>query len=206
MTTWSSRRRSTARWATTPTGRATRGAGSSREVENSLRRLQTDWIDLYQIHRPDPDTDIDETLGVLSDLVRQGKVVQHRLLDVPGSQIVEAHWCSERRGHVRFMSEQPPYSMLVRGIETEVLPVCERYGMGVIPWSPLAGGFLSGRYRKGGEQMNSSRVGIVPLRFDMSMPENQRKLDAVEQLRCWPRRRASRSSTWRSRSSSAIPR
>ena len=154
----------------------------TQEVENSLRRLQTDRIDLYQIHRPRPDTDIDETLGALSDLVRQGKVINVGCSTFQGSQIVEAHWCSERRGHVRFMSEQPPYSLLVRGIETEVLPVCERYGMGVIPWSPLAGGFLSGRYRKGGEQMNSSRVDIVPLSFDMSMPENQRKMDAVEDL------------------------
>src|SRR3954466_9613066 len=153
-----------------------------REVENSLRRLQTDRIDLYQIHRPRPEIDVDETLGALTDLVRQGKVINVGCSTFQGSQIVEAHWCSERRGHVRFMSEQPPYSLLVRGIETEVLPVCERYGMGVIPWSPLAGGFLSGRYRKGGQQMNSSRVDIVPLSFDMSMPENQRKMDAVEEL------------------------
>src|SRR5215208_3898907 len=154
----------------------------TREVENSLRRLQTDRIDLYQIHRPRPDTDIDETLGALSDLVRQGKVINIGCSTFQGSQIVEAHWCSERRGHVRFMSEQPPYSILVRGVETEVLPVFERYGMGVIPWSPLAGGFLSGRYRKGGEEMSSRRMAVVPLSFDMTMPENQRKMDAVEEL------------------------
>jgi aryl-alcohol dehydrogenase-like predicted oxidoreductase len=154
----------------------------TREVENSLQRLQTDHIDLYQIHRPLPDTDIDETLGALTDLVRQGKVINIGCSTFQGSQIVEAHWCSERRGHQRFMSEQPPYSLLVRGIETEVLPVCERYGMGVLPWSPLAGGFLSGRYRRGGEEMKSRRVDIVPLSFDMSMPANQRKLEAAYDL------------------------
>ena len=154
----------------------------TQEVENSLRRLQTDRIDLYQIHRPLPDTDIDETLGALSDLVHQGKVVNVGCSTFQGSQIVEAHWCSERRGHVRFMSEQPPYSILVRGIEAEVLPVCERYGMGVIPWSPLAGGYLSGRWRRGGETLSSKRIGILPKIFDPTLPENQRKLEAVYAL------------------------
>src|ERR1700736_1630982 len=119
-----------------------------KEVENSLRRLQTDWIDLYQIHRPEPDTDIDETLGALTDLVRAGKVRYIGTSTFPPSEIVEAQWVAQQRGRERFVSEQPPYSLLVRGIETEVLPVCERYGMGVIPWSPLAGGWLSGAYRK----------------------------------------------------------
>ena len=154
----------------------------TREVENSLRRLQTDRIDLYQIHRPLPDTDIDETLGALSDLVHQGKVVNVGCSTFQPSQIVEAHWCSERRGHVRFMSEQPPYSILARGIETEVLPVCRRYGMGVIPWSPLAGGYLSGRWRRGGETLSSKRIGILPKLFDPTLPENQRKLEAVYEL------------------------
>ena len=154
----------------------------TREVENSLRRLQTDRIDLYQIHRPLPDTDIDETLGALSDLVHQGKVVNVGCSTFQPSQIVEAHWCSERRGHVRFMSEQPPYSILTRGIETEVLPVCRRYGMGVIPWSPLAGGYLSGRWRRGGETLSSKRIGILPKLFDPTLPANQRKLEAVYEL------------------------
>jgi aryl-alcohol dehydrogenase-like predicted oxidoreductase len=153
-----------------------------REVESSLRRLQTDRIDLYQIHRPRPEVDIDETLGALTDLQRQGKIVNIGCSTFQGSQIVEAHWCAERRGHARFMCEQPPYSLLVRAIEKEILPVCRRYGMGVIPWSPLAGGFLSGRYRKGGEQMQSRREAILPANFDMSLPENQRKIDAVEEL------------------------
>src|SRR5271166_2800157 len=119
-----------------------------KEVEDSLRRLKTDWIDLYQIHRPEPDTDIDETLGALTDLVRAGKVRAIGSSTFPAYQIVEAQWVAEKRGRERFICEQPPYSMLIRAIEAEVLPVCERYGMGVIPWSPLAGGWLSGRYRK----------------------------------------------------------
>ena len=119
-----------------------------REVEDSLRQLGADWIDLYQIHRPDPDTDIDETLGALTDLVRAGKVRYIGHSTFPASAIVEAQWTAQDRDRERFRSEQPPYSILTRGIEAEVLPVCQRYGMGVIPDSPLTGGWLSGRYRK----------------------------------------------------------
>ncbi len=154
-----------------------------KEVESSLRRLGTDWIDLYQIHRPEPDTDIDETLGALSDLVRAGKVRYIGSSTFPAHQIVEAQWTAERRGHVRFVCEQPPYSLLTRGIENEVLPVCEKYRMGVIPWSPLGGGWLSGRYGRGGETPSSSRrAQMLPQRFDMSLPGNQRKLEAVQAL------------------------
>jgi aryl-alcohol dehydrogenase-like predicted oxidoreductase len=153
-----------------------------REVENSLRRLKTDWIDLYQIHRPEEDTDIDETLGALSDLIHAGKVRAIGSSTFPASQIVEAQWVAERRGRERFVCEQPPYSMLVRGIEADVLPTCERYGMGVIPWSPLAGGWLSGRWRKGQEAPASSRQARLPHRFDLSLPGNQRKLDAADAL------------------------
>jgi aryl-alcohol dehydrogenase-like predicted oxidoreductase len=153
-----------------------------REVENSLRRLNTDWIDLYQIHRPEQDTDIDETLGALSDLIHQGKVRAIGSSTFPASQIVEAQWVAERRGRERFVCEQPPYSMLVRGIEADVLPTCARYGMGVIPWSPLAGGWLSGKWRKGVEPPKSSRAERLPQRFDLSLPGNQRKLEAAEQL------------------------
>jgi aryl-alcohol dehydrogenase-like predicted oxidoreductase len=153
------------------------------EVENSLRRLQTDRIDLYQLHRPRPEIDIDETLGALTDLQRQGKVIDIGCSTFQPSQIVEAHWCSERRGHAHLMSEQPPYSLLFRAVEAEVLPVTQRYGMGVIPWSPLAGGYLTGRWRKGGgEPFTSRRSTMVPSSFDMDLPENQRKLDAVEEL------------------------
>ena len=153
-----------------------------KEVENSLRRLQTDWIDLYQIHRPEEDTNIDETLGALSDLVHQGKVRYIGSSTFPPSQIVEAQWVAEKRGRERFICEQPPYSLLVRQVEAEVLPICQRYGMGVIPWSPLSGGWLSGKWRKGKETPTSSRAARLPHRFDLSIPENQRKLDAVEDL------------------------
>src|SRR3954468_22472667 len=151
-----------------------------REVENSLRRLQTDWIDLYQIHRPEEATNIDETLGALTDLVRQGKVRYIGSSTFPPSQIVEAQWVAEKRARERFITEQPPYSLLVRGVEADVLPTCRRYGMGVIPWSPLAGGWLSGKWRKGQDAPGSSRAERLPHRYDLSLPENQRKLDAAE--------------------------
>jgi aryl-alcohol dehydrogenase-like predicted oxidoreductase len=155
-----------------------------REVEKSLRRLNTDWIDLYQIHRPEPGTDIDETLGALSDLVHQGKVRYIGHSTFPASMIVEAQWTAERRGRERFRCEQPPYSILTRAIENEVLPVCQGHGLGVISYSPLAGGWLSGRYRKGGEMqgpMSPARQQLAN-RFDLSLPENQRKLEASERL------------------------
>ena len=153
-----------------------------KEVENSLRRLGTDWIDLYQIHRPEHDTDIDETLGALTDLVRAGKVRYIGSSTFPPSQIVEAQWMAEKRGRERFVCEQPPYSLLVRGVENEVLPTARRYGMGVIPWSPLAGGWLSGKYRKGEDLPESRRAERMPGRYDMSDPGNQRKLDAADAL------------------------
>ena len=152
------------------------------EVENSLRRLDTDWIDLYQVHRPEPGTDIDETLGALSDLIHQGKVRAIGSSTFPAEEIVESHWVAERRGRERFRCEQPPYSIFARGIESSILPVCERYGMGVIVWSPLAGGWLSGKYRKGEDIPKTGRAARIPQRFDQSLPENQRKLDLVEAL------------------------
>jgi aryl-alcohol dehydrogenase-like predicted oxidoreductase len=153
-----------------------------REVENSLRRLGTDWIDLYQIHRPEADTDIDETLGVLTDLVRAGKVRYIGSSTFPASQIVEAQWVAERRNRERFVCEQPPYSLLVREIEKDVLPTTQRYGMGVIPWSPLAGGWLSGRYRLDADAPQSTRADRLPGRYDLSLPENQRKLEVADAL------------------------
>src|SRR4051795_7158853 len=117
-----------------------------REVENSLERLGTDWIDLYQIHRPDPDTDIDETLGALTDLVQQGKVRYIGSSSFSGAQIVEAQWAAREAGRERFRTEQPPYSLLVRGIELDVLPTAQRHGMGILTYSPLAGGWLSGSW------------------------------------------------------------
>jgi aryl-alcohol dehydrogenase-like predicted oxidoreductase len=154
------------------------------EVENSLRRLNTDWIDLYQIHRYEPHTDIEETLGALTDLVRKGKVRYVGHSTFPPSAIVEAQWAARDRGLQRYVTEQPPYSILTRGIEADVLPTCARYGMGVIPWSPLAGGWLSGRWRKGAETPTPTSAARQRLtdRYDMSLPANQRKLDAAEQL------------------------
>jgi aryl-alcohol dehydrogenase-like predicted oxidoreductase len=153
-----------------------------KEVDNSLRRLRTDWIDLYQIHRPEPETDVDETLGALTELVRAGKVRYLGSSTFPASQIVEAQWVAERRGRERFVCEQPPYSLLVRGVEADVLPTCRRHGIGVIPWSPLAGGWLSGRYGRGRDPGSSRRAQMLPRRYDMSLPDNQRKLDAVDAL------------------------
>ena len=149
-------------------GAAPRGGASSGGVENSLRRLDTDWIDLYQIHRPDPNTDVDETLGALSDLVHQGKIRYIGHSTFPASEIVEAQWTAARATVVSaFRCEQPPYSILTRAIEHDVLPTCQRYGIGVIPYSPLAGGWLSGRYRKDADAKDptsSARRGRPPLR------------------------------------------
>jgi aryl-alcohol dehydrogenase-like predicted oxidoreductase len=153
-----------------------------REVEDSLRRLGTDWIDLYQVHRPRTDTDVEETLSALSDLIHQGKVRYVGSSTFPASQIVEAQWVARDHHLQRFVSEQPPYSILVRAVEADVLPTCARHGMAVIPYSPLTGGWLSGRWRKDAGQQPSSRASRLPERFDLSQPANQRKLDAVEQL------------------------
>ncbi len=153
-----------------------------REVENSLLRLRTDWIDLYQVHRPEPGTDFDDTLGALSDLVHQGKIRYIGTSTFEPSAIVEGQWIAQRRGRERVVSEQPPYSLLARGIEREVLPVAQRYGLAVIPWSPLAGGWLTGRYRKGVELPVSGRSQRTPGRFDLTLPANVAKLEAVEQL------------------------
>jgi aryl-alcohol dehydrogenase-like predicted oxidoreductase len=147
-----------------------------RAVEDSLRRLQTDHLDLYQIHRPDPTVDVEETLSALSDLIRSGKVRAIGTSTFPASEIVEAQWVAERRGLERFRTEQPPYSIVNRSIEGEVLPVAQRYGMGIMVWSPLGQGLLTGRYRKG-QQTDTHRSGHTPQHFS-----DERKLDVVEQL------------------------
>jgi len=149
----------------------------TRAVEDSLRRLQTDYIDLYQIHRPSPDTDVEETLSVLTDLMREGKVRAIGASTFPASDIVEAQWIAERRGLARFRTEQPPYSILNRSIEREVLPACQRYGMGVLAWSPLAKGMLTGRYRKGAPQPDTLRAKYFPKAMS-----DEGSLDAVEAL------------------------
>lgn len=147
-----------------------------RALEDSLRRLGTDHVDLFQVHRPAPDTDVEETLSALTDLVRAGKVRAIGTSAFPASDLVEAQWVAERRGLQRFRTEQPQYSLLDRGIEREVLPVCERYGIGTLVWSPLAGGMLTGRYRKGQEPA-THRGG-----FGFRYLGDERRLDVVEQL------------------------
>jgi aryl-alcohol dehydrogenase-like predicted oxidoreductase len=167
-------------------GRDPNAQGNSRrwimaECDNSLRRLGVDYIDLYQIHRPSPDTDIDETLGALTDLVRVGKIRYFGSSTFPAHEIVEAQWVADRRVRERFVTEQPPYSILVRGIERDVLPTCQEYGMGVLSWSPLAGGWLSGAFGTGREN-TSRRATFIPDRYDMENPGNRTKLEAVDQL------------------------
>jgi aryl-alcohol dehydrogenase-like predicted oxidoreductase len=155
-----------------------------REVEASLKRLGTDHIDLYQVHRPEDDTDVEETLSALTDLVRAGKVRSIGSSTFPPSQVVEAQWVARDRRLERFVTEQPPYSMLIRAVEADLLPTAQRHGMGVIPWSPLAGGWLSGRFRKNAPdgEPTSRRADRLPGRYDLSIPANQRKLDAAEAL------------------------
>lgn len=151
-------------------------------VEHSLRRLRTEWIDLYQVHRPERETDVEETLSALTDLQRAGKIRAFGCSTFPAHAVVESQWISQRRGLGRFVTEQPPYSILARGIEADVLPVAERYDMGVLAWSPLNGGWLSGRFRKGRDVPESHRARLRASQYDLSDPSNQRKLDAVEAL------------------------
>jgi aryl-alcohol dehydrogenase-like predicted oxidoreductase len=151
------------------------------EVEESLRRLGTDYIDLYQVHRPDDATDVEETLSVLTDLVRAGKIRYFGCSTFPPAETMQAAWIAERRGLERFRTEQPPYSMLVRWVETELLPTCQQLGMGVLPWGPLAGGWLAGGFGRAKDN-RSSRSDRIAHRYDLSLPENQRKLDVVDAL------------------------
>ena len=167
-----------------PMGTGPNQRGSSRRwivraVEDSLRRLGVDHIDLYQVHHPEPGTDIEETLAALTDLMRAGKVRAIGHSNLPAAEIVEAQWTSERRGLARFRTEQPPYSILNRGVERDVLPVCERYGLGTLAWSPLASGLLTGRYRakNGDHQVSSSRMRWVP-----KLMTDKRNHEAVEEL------------------------
>jgi len=153
-----------------------------RACEDSLRRLRTDHVDLFQLHRPDPDTDLDETLGALTELVQSGKVRAVGTSTFQAEEIVEALWVAERRGHVALRCEQPPYSVFVRGPETAVLPTCARHGMGVITYSPLNGGWLTGRYRRGQEIEQTTRTEHMPKMYDPAQPAVARKLDLVESL------------------------
>lgn len=150
-----------------------------RAVEDSLRRLRTDHIDVYQIHRPDPLTDLDETVDALGDLVRAGKILYWGTSTFPAAELVETCWSAARRGVAAPHTEQPPYSILCRGIERDVLPVCQRHGVGVITWSPLSGGWLTGKYRRDTAPPAGSRADTNPDHFDGGNPA---KFDVVEQL------------------------
>jgi aryl-alcohol dehydrogenase-like predicted oxidoreductase len=171
-----------------PMGEGPNRGGNSRrwivrEVEDSLRRLSTDWIDLYQVHRPDETTDIEETLSALTDLVRSGKIRAFGCSTFPAEDIVEAHHVASLRGLHRFRTEQPPYSLLGRGVETNVLPTCRRLGMGVLTWSPLASGFLSGRVRAGEPvDLGVGRAALSPGRFDPAIEANAAKFEALARL------------------------
>jgi aryl-alcohol dehydrogenase-like predicted oxidoreductase len=172
---------------TMPMSRRANESGHSRKwmlraVEDSLRRLGTDYIDLYQAHRPDPSTNVDELLGTLTTLIHQGKVRIIGSSTFPAHLMVEAQWIAERRNRERFLCEQPPYSLLARGIERDVLPVAQQYGLGVITWGPLAGGWLSGRFHREMAQPDAPRNRVNFARYDLSRPDNQRKFEAVEAI------------------------
>jgi len=151
------------------------------ELDNSLRRLGVDHVDLYQIHRWDPRTSDEETLSALTDLQRAGKIRYFGSSTFPAYRLVQAQWAAREHHLGRYVTEQPSYSILQRGIETDVLPVTEEYGLGVLAWSPLASGWLSGAVREG-RPVTTSRSTILPERFDLSVPANRARLDAVEKV------------------------
>jgi aryl-alcohol dehydrogenase-like predicted oxidoreductase len=172
-----------------PTGPGPNDRGNSRlhimrAVEASLTRLGVDHLDLYQVHRPDPDCSLDETMGALTDLVRQGKVRYLGTSAFPAEMLVESAWVAEKRQREVFVAEQAQYSLMARAVEAAVLPTCQRLSMGVIAWSPLAGGWLTGKYRRGQEVPAGSRAaeGKVTIRFFTESPANERKYDLVESL------------------------
>jgi aryl-alcohol dehydrogenase-like predicted oxidoreductase len=169
-----------------PMGEERNHRGSSRrwlvaELGHSLRRLGVDHVDLYQIHRWDPSTSDEETLATLTDLQRAGKIRYFGTSTFPAYRLVQAQWAAREHHLGRYVTEQPAYSVLQRGIETHVLPVTEEYGLGVLAWSPLASGWLSGAVRAG-QEVTTSRSTFMPQRFDTALPANRAKLDAVERL------------------------
>jgi aryl-alcohol dehydrogenase-like predicted oxidoreductase len=153
-----------------------------RACEASLRRLNTDWIDLYQVHQPDADTDVEETLSALTDLTTQGKIRAFGSSNFPADLIVEAQWAAERRGLARIRSEQFPYSIFVRRAERDVLPACRRHAMGALAFSPLDGGWLSGTYRAGMTPRAEGQARTIPRRFDAAYPHVRRKFELIEAL------------------------
>ncbi|MFF5180762.1 aldo/keto reductase [Micromonospora sp. NPDC000316] len=172
--------------ASMPMGDERNHRGSSRrwlvtELDNSLRRLGVDHVDLYQIHRWDPTTSDEETLSALTDLQRAGKIRYFGSSTYPAYRIVQAEWAARENHLSRYVTEQPSYSILQRGIEAHVLPVTQQYGLGVLAWSPLASGWLSGAVRAG-QEISTNRSNVLPERFDLGIPANRARLDAVEQL------------------------
>lgn len=167
-----------------PMGQGPNQQGASRgylfkAVEDSLRRLDTDYIDVYQVHRPDSTTPIEETMRALDDLVRSGKVRYVGTSNFPGWQLVEAQWVAKSEHLTPIISEQPQYNLMARGVEAEVIPACLRYGIGLIPWGPLAGGFLSGKYHRGEPPPSGTRLGGSPMAQRVL---NDRNFDFVECL------------------------
>ncbi|MHC6176485.1 aldo/keto reductase [Glutamicibacter sp. X7] len=169
-----------------PMGQGVRQKGASRRwlttaLEDSLRRLGADHIDLFQIHRWDPATSDEETLEALTDFQRAGKIRHFGTSTYPAYRIVQAQWAAARIGSGRFVTEQPSYSILQRGIERDVLPAARDYGLGVLAWSPLASGWLSGAVRRD-RAVTTNRSAFMPQRFDLDVPANQARMDAVEKL------------------------
>ncbi|MBB4913057.1 aldo/keto reductase [Streptosporangium saharense] len=169
-----------------PMGEERNHRGGSRRwlvtaLDDSLRRLGVDHVDLYQIHRWDPSTGDEETLSALTDLQRAGKIRYFGSSTFPAYRIVQAQWASRENHLGRYVTEQPSYSILQRGVESHVLPVTEQYGLGVLVWSPLASGWLSGAIREGRE-VATNRSTFMPQRFDTAVPANRARLDAVERL------------------------
>ncbi|MGH7863808.1 MAG: aldo/keto reductase, partial [Candidatus Binataceae bacterium] len=152
------------------------------EVERSLRRLKTDYIDLYQVHSWDFETPIDETVRALDDLVHQGKVRYIGASNFTAWQLMKSLWESDKHGHARFDCLQPQYSLICRDIEREILPLCRYEGIGVIPWSPLGGGFLTGKYRSGQKPPQDARLTKQDLWGRLAQERNYRVLEAVEQV------------------------
>ena len=170
-----------------PMGTDVNRRGSSRRwittaVDQSLERLGTDRIDLYQVHRADYAVDLDETLGVLSDLVRAGKVLAIGSSGYTAERQMQSHWVADRRGHIPFHTEQSPYSIFVRGVERHVLPTAQQLDMGVLTWSPLNSGWLTGRFRSAGDIDLSGFRGMIGHKFDLAKEGNRRKLEAVQRL------------------------
>jgi aryl-alcohol dehydrogenase-like predicted oxidoreductase len=157
-----------------------------RAVERSLRRLRTDWVDLYQIHRPDPLTPIEETLAALNELVEEGKVRYVGSSNFAAWQVADAAWVARDRGYERFVSAQNNYNLLDRDVEAELVPACEHFGVGLLPYFPLASGMLTGKYRRGEPPPDDSRL----KQWNMTAAMTDARFDAVEKLEAFAAERS----------------